>query len=403
MARSQCVFEYCNFGKGYLRVFLSNKNGEPIEDITIDLEDYIVEDGIITHTEPLAERIKFELSKLGISELPPVLLLLRCREIYKKCISIPVKPSIYANYLFSKEIKERVDKTKYYAATNSYKQGVGYIYNTYLIPKAIVDSFAKVAKDLSTELVELKPYALHLFESFDYEGCYVFFYIKRNCCTLMLVSNGDLITSFDFEFDRDEEIVQKFMLVAAKHELEFEKLKITHYGVISDRMIDIDLGIAKLGEPAIENDQSTADEASEKVTKDDNGLEVALENYDDDDTIFSKRYGDAGTVVRTRYDALSKTLLNYTGMKCRVTEQCAVFHIGSEVYAKMDIRNSRVMLYLPMDPKKYLNSRYPCALTRRRGFDATPCLYRIATAFRYEGAYELLDDLASERGLVPKS
>ena len=77
-------------------------------------------------------------------------------------------------------------------------------------------------------------------------------------------------------------------------------------------------------------------------------------------------------------------------------------NINSEVYARMDIRNARVMLYLATNPEKYINSRYPCALTKRKGFDGTPCLYRIATAFRQEGAFTLLEDLVTEKGLVPK-
>ncbi len=403
MARSQCIFEYCNFGKGYLKISFPEKKSEQVKEFTIALEDYLVNDGVIVHTEPLVERIKFEMTKLGISKMPSIMLLLRCREVYKNTVSIPTKQSIYAGYLYSKEIKSRFDKDKYLTVTNSYKRGVGYTYNTYFVPNAIVDSFASIAKQLSTDLVELKIYGMYLFESLDNDGCYVYFDIKSNCCSLILVSDSNLITSFDFEFERDEEIRQKFFLVAAKHELEFEKLKITHYGVNSDRLVKIDIGIPKLGEPDAAEEQGISHDAAEAATQAVDGLEVDTENYDDDKTLFSQRYGDAGTVVRTRYDALSKTLLNYTGMKCRVTEQCAVFHIDSDIYAKMDIRDSRVMLYLPLNPKKYISSRYPCALTKRRGFDTTPCLYRIATAFRYEGAYELLDDLASERGLVPKS
>ena len=60
------------------------------------------------------------------------------------------------------------------------------------------------------------------------------------------------------------------------------------------------------------------------------------------------------------------------------------------------------MLYLALDPEKYIKSRYTCALSKRKGFEDTACLYKIATAFRYEGAFTLIEDLATEKGLVPK-
>lgn len=403
MAQEKCIFEYCNFGNGYLRVSFPSKDGSDSKDFTIDLEDYSVSDGVITRAEPLAERIRFEMDKLGISSMPSVCLVLRCAEVYKTTMSIPVKISIAAGYLYNKEMKVKVDKERYYTITDSYKRGIGYAYNTYFVPKAIVDSFSKITKLLSSDVTDVEVCGMHVFETLDHPETYVYLYIRRKVCTLILASEKDLITSFDFEFESAGDIRQKILIIASKHELEFERIRITHYGIDSDEPIALNIGLARLGDPVAEDGGAVEYSAAEIESQDSGELEVDIENYDDDKTIFSKRYGDASTVIRTRYDALSKTLLNYTDMKCRVTEQCAVFHINSEVYARMDIRNSRVMLYLPLDPKKYIDSRYPCALTKRRGFDNTPCLYRIATAFRYDGAYTLIDDLATERGLVPKS
>lgn len=405
MAQNQCIFEYCNFDGGYLRIFFPSKKKAEAKEIMIELEDYPTKDGAFIKVEPIADRIKHELEPLGILFMPSIVLLLRCEGVYRNSISIPAKFSFYANNLYKKEMKNK-DNDNFYTEFNSYKREVGYTYNTYFMPKTIVDTFLAIAKLLGTEISSVKPFGMYLCETIDHKENYVFFHIRRKVCTMILSSGGNLITSYDFEFESNRDIMNKFLLVASKHEFEFDRQRITHYGISADDPVDLHLGLTKLGEtePVIDLKPDTTKQAmNETVQHKNDALEVDWENYDNDDTNFSKRYGDANGLLRTRYDAISKVLLGYTGMKCKISEQCAVFHINSEVYARMDIRNSRVMLYLATDPHKYVDSRYPCALTKRHGFEDTPCLYRIATKFRYEGAFEIITDLATDRGLVPKA
>ena len=91
MAQNQCIFEYCNFGNGYLRIFFPERKNTPSKEIIIDLEDYSMENGVITKIEPLVDRIKFELKKLDLIFMPSVLLLLRCEETYRTTLALPVK------------------------------------------------------------------------------------------------------------------------------------------------------------------------------------------------------------------------------------------------------------------------------------------------------------------------
>lgn len=405
MAQSQCIFEYCNFGKGYLRIFFPSKKNTESQEVMIDLEDYSMEDGIITKIEPLVDRIKFELKNLNLTSLSSPMLLLRCQETFRTNLAIPVKSAWQAKMLYNKDLKSRANKDDYYTVSNALKREVGFSFNTYFMRKDIVDSFLKIAKQLGTEITEVQPYGMYLCDSFDYTGNYVYFHIRRKVCTMILVSEKELITSYDFEFETSREILNKFLLVASKHEFEFERKPITHFGISADDPIELQLGLTKLTDRVVQVTEKKPEikvAMAESIQQATDELEVDWENYDDDTTIFSKRYSDSNAILRNRYDALSKALLNYTGMKCKVTEQAAIFHINQTVYAKMDIRNSRVLLYLATKPEKYINSRYPCALTKRKGFEDTTCLYRIATAFRYEGAYELIKDLASEYGLIPK-
>lgn len=405
MAQNQCIFEYCNFGKGYLRIFFPEKKNNTAKEFIIDLEDYSMENGVITKIEPLVDRIKFELKKLDLLFMPSILLLLRCEETYRTSLPIPVKNPWQAKMLYNKEMKAKANKDSFYTVYNSYKRAVGYTFNTYYMTKEVVESFLKIAKQLGTEISEAKPYGMYVAESLDYTSNYVFFHIRRKVCTMILVAEKNLITSYDFEFENSREVLNKFLLVASKHEFEFDRKQITHYGVSADDPIELRLGLKKLGEADIVDapkKSELAQSMAQSVQQSTDELEVDWENYDDDNSVFSKRYSEANNILRTRYDSLSKELLNYSGMKCKITDQAAVFHVNSKVYAKMDIRNARVMLYLATRPEKYINSRYPCALTKRKGFEDTPCLYRIATAFRQEGAFTLIEDLVTENGLVPK-
>ena len=406
MAQNQCIFEYCNFGKGYLRLYFPAKKNIPAKEIMIDIEDYSMVDGVITKVEPLVDRIRYEIKNLDIPSVTSPLLVLRCAETFKTSLMIPVKNSWQARSLYNKEMKTKANKDLYYTVNNYYKCGNGYLFNTYYMGRDVVESFIKIAKQLGTDVSEVMPYGMYLSDSLDYSDNFVFFHIRRNVCTMILEIERGLATSYDFEFEDPNDIMNKFLLIASKHEFELERKPITHYGVSADEPINFRLPLKKLGEADAEETESKTEleqALAQSIQQKTDELEVEWEDYSNDKSIFSKRYGDANSTIRGRYDTLSKILLGYTGMKCRVTEQCAVFHINSQVYARMDIRENRVMLYLPSNPEKYINSRYPCALTKRNGFDNTPCLYRIATAFRQEGAYTLIEDMVTELGLVPKA
>lgn len=247
MAQNQCVFEYCNLGNSYLRIFIPQSKNNPKEkEIYIDLHNYSMVDGVITQIEPIVERIKFELKSLGIKSLPKIILLLRCSETYRTVLTLPVKNYIQALYLYNKTMRTKVNKEIFQTVNNSYKFGVGYIFSTYYLSKIIIKSFEIIAKQLDTEIYETKPFGMFLCESLEYDGNYVYFYIKDKRCTMILVSERDLITSYDFEFENSKNILNQFLIIASKYEFEFHSKSITHYGIKSDEPMEIDLGLEKL-------------------------------------------------------------------------------------------------------------------------------------------------------------
>mgnify|MGYP003309585070 CR=1 FL=1 len=58
---------------------------------------------------------------------------------------------------------------------------------------------------------------------------------------LEIVSDGNLITSYDFEFEDSRTILNKFLLVASKHEFESQCSSILHYGISSENPIELNI------------------------------------------------------------------------------------------------------------------------------------------------------------------
>jgi hypothetical protein len=244
--QNQCIFEYSNFGNGYLRIY-SLKDGKPTgAEIYIDLAEFHIKNGVVVKLDEFVERIKQELDKSQIGVIQSPLLLLRCSESYKSSLFLPVKNSFQAQYLYKKEIKAKHDKERFIAISNSYRSGVGYIYNTYFIPTSVIESFNKVEKLLNVEFVGVQPLGMFMNEIIDIKGTFVYFYIRKKVCTMILVSDKDLITSYDFDFKNEKDIVSRFLLVASKHEFEAEHMQITSYAIDSDEPINIDIGINKI-------------------------------------------------------------------------------------------------------------------------------------------------------------
>ena len=52
MAQNQCIFEYSNFGNGYLRIYFLKDNNSTENEIFIDLQDYPITNGVVAKLEP---------------------------------------------------------------------------------------------------------------------------------------------------------------------------------------------------------------------------------------------------------------------------------------------------------------------------------------------------------------
>ena len=239
MTQSTCTIEYCNYRSGYLKLYIPADNKSTTSTFMIELDDYIMEDGVPKNLEALADRIKYE---VGDKKIPPITLLLRCEETYKSIFTLPPMSLLKANALFAKEQKSARVNPNYVIATNVFQHTLGYIYNIYFMPKSVIDSFKKLAKLLDTKIRVAEPFGFHYNKSINYNGTYANFYICKKVCTLTLVVNKTLVSAYDFEFKNERDIISQFLLVISKHEFELAHKKIQRYNVESDEEINIDLG-----------------------------------------------------------------------------------------------------------------------------------------------------------------
>ncbi len=398
MTQNTCTIEYCNFRSGYLKLSIPADNRSTANTFMIELDDYIMEDGVPKNLQALADRIRFEVGDVAI---PPITLLLRCVETYKSISTLPPMSSFKANTLLAKEQKAARVNPNYVIATNVFHHTLGYIYNIYFMPKRVIEAFRKLAKLLNTQIKVAEPFGFRYNQSIGYSGTYANFYICKKVCTLTLVANKTLVSVYDFEFENERDIITKFLLVISKHEFELAHKKIQRYHVESDEEINIDLGILETETKPSATVGTPTDKTEKKDSGDDSEIEV--ESDEVMSSTFSERHSASSDAMKQRYTKLAEKLLSYDGMRCHITEQAAVFHVDKTVYARLDIKGSRVCLYLALDADQYKNTRYECALSKRHGFETTPCLYRISTKFRQDGAYVMIDSLSQQYGLVPKA
>jgi hypothetical protein len=377
MSKNICIFKYCNYGKGYFEVRIPKTKDEPASEITIELDDYLLENGVIKNIDSIADKIK---EKINFKKKLPVVLLLRCEETYKTILSLPMMNKYKAKSLYRKEQKAKKVNNSYVKKSNYFQHSLGYIFNTYYMPKDVINSFKKLAKMLGTRIISVEPFGFYLKKLLPYEN-YVYFYIRRKVCTLFLVVNKELVSVYDFEFKTKKDIVNQFLLVMSKHEFEFERKLIQYYGIDSDEKITLDLGLEKLEDKKISE-------------------EVYIEEEPDNST-FLKRHDLSSKAIKKRYKSLFDRLLAYENMSYKITDNSVIFYIEENIYAQLDIRKGRVDLYLALDPEKY-PKLYKAQEGNEKGFETTPCLLSVSSKFKELKAKVLIKKLANTYDLVSR-
>ena len=377
MSKNICIFKYCNYGKGYFQVKIPKTKEEPASEISIELDDYLLENGVIKNIDSIADKIK---EKVTFKKKFPVVLLLRCEETYKTILSLPMMNKYKARSLYKKEQKAKKVNNNYVKKSNYFQHSLGYIFNTYYMPKDVINSFKKLAKMLGTRIISVEPFGFYLKKMLPYEN-YVYFYIRRKVCTLFLVVNKELVSVYDFEFKTKKDIINQFLLVMSKHEFEFERKLIQYYGIDSDEKITLDLGLEKLEDKKINEEAYIEEEV--------------------DNSTFTKRYDLSSKAIKKRYKSLFDRLLAYENMSYKITDNSVIFYIEENIYAQLDIRKGRVDLYLALDPEKY-PKLYKAQEANEKRFETTPCLLSVSSKFKELKAKALIKKLANNYNLISR-
>lgn len=377
MSKNICIFKYCNYGKGYFQVKIPKTKEEPASEINIELDDYLLENGVIKNIDSIADKIK---EKVNFKKKLPVVLLLRCEETYKTILSLPMMNKYKAKSLYRKEQKAKKTNNNYVKKSNYFQHSLGYIFNTYYMPKDVINSFKKLAKMLGTRIISVEPFGFYLKKMLPYEN-YVYFYIRRKVCTLFLVVNKELVSVYDFEFKTKKDIINQFLLVMSKHEFEFERKLIQYYGIDSDEKITLDLGLEKLEDKKI-NEEAYIEE-------------------EPDNSTFTERHDLSSKAIKKRYKSLFDRLLAYENMSYKITDNSVIFYIEENIYAQLDIRKGRVDLYLALDPEKY-PKLYKAQEGNEKGFETTPCLLSVSSKFKELKAKALIKKLANNYNLISR-
>ena len=105
--------------------------------------------------------------------------------------------------------------------------------------------------------------------------------------------------------------------------------------------------------------------------------------------------------IQDYYTDVKNLLLSYDGVKSKVGWDYDAFIYKGREIARIDIEDGLLNLYLKLDANDYLGS-YDNAINHNNPkFKDTKLLYSIATIADVDGAYELIDDLATENHIYP--
>ena len=231
--------EFCNYkGISYLEVVALTPSG--IASVRREIEDFMLNDGVLQNVEDIAKSIKAE---LNIEKTPAFELVLHTAGQFKTIVSLPTMSQSQASSLYYKEMREHGKFEKFVSAYNVYKHSLGYIFSTYYMSEGVVKSMKILAKLLGSRVTTVTPYGFYLHKSLNTKGSFVYFHTRGGVCTMLLICEGELISTYDFVYEDARDIERQFLLVMSKHEFEFEHREITHYAVDSDEELTLDLGL----------------------------------------------------------------------------------------------------------------------------------------------------------------
>ncbi len=109
---------------------------------------------------------------------------------------------------------------------------------------------------------------------------------------------------------------------------------------------------------------------------------------------FETKLAEANDLVKQYYYQLKDVLLSYKKVKSKISIKYDSIYIGRQQLAKFVIRGKSLYVYLALDPKTLINTKYNVSEATQKTYIATPCKYKVNGERKFAWAKELIIELA---------
>lgn len=117
----------------------------------------------------------------------------------------------------------------------------------------------------------------------------------------------------------------------------------------------------------------------------------ALEENKKYDRSFRAKLAQASDVVKERYGAVYNMLMAFKGVKSRYSWDCETFKAGGKVVAKVTIIGKTPVLFLALDPEKYVDTKYRVEdASKYSKYAPTPARFKVNTERKVGYARDLI-------------
>ena len=147
-------------------------------------------------------------------------------------------------------------------------------------------------------------------------------------------------------------------------------------------------------------DDKEEDEQVRKVRRVDGHVRYIIIKYNKS---FTAKIIQSSDEVKAYYSEIKNELLSYKGVKARMSWKGETFYSGRVTYAKLCVRGKCLSLFLALNPKNYVDSKYIVDdMTEIATYEKTPCMYRLKNDRRIKYSKELIETVMAEREKLPE-
>ena len=146
---------------------------------------------------------------------------------------------------------------------------------------------------------------------------------------------------------------------------------------------------------ADDDTDSDEDEPVRQVARTDGHIRYIIIKYNKSHTAKLIQSADG---VKNYYSQIKNELMSYKGVRSRISWKYESFSVGRATVAKLAVRGKNLSLFLALDPKNYVDTKYIIDdKSEVAAYEKTPLLYRIKNDRRLNYSKELIAAVMSGR------